>query len=580
MYRRIVAFNFDSTLAQKGIVPLALKEALKHLHRTGYALFLVTGRRFGSFELGSLRDIVTGIVWENGAVLHHTRSDEIYLPFGHIAPRLLEELKAAEVPLEQGRATVSTQAPYDETVWHVLSKWGGDAAVTHDKGTVIIAPPGAAKGAGLERLMGLCGLSPRNLISFGDGESDLSLLQLGEIGIAVADAPPSLKAVADLVTTRPGPDGVLEMLEAFWLNGDPCDIPSPHACPIPLGEDESGTSVSVPAAVLASGCLGIFGDSGTGKSWVAGLLAEGMQHVGYQTLLIDPEGDFRSMRALPGFVALEGDLPSPALVAMLLETAPNSVVLDLCEYPTTRRCHYLADLLDALRSLKGHKFRPHWVVLEEAQYFLPPGGNSVSSVLFPMLADGGWAFVSYRPDRLTSELLPALDHCILTRLSEPEAVQAVRKLFSGVGDVALADISQGHACLCGDRVVNLRPGVRRVPHIRHLYKYLDTPLPKHKRFRFRDEQRFLGEEAASLLEFLHCLDTLPVESLVYHHARGDFIAWASNALGDRVLAGYLRKLTQRALDGEALRQALSQRVADHYEELLALRRGDTSCTSL
>ena len=104
MYRRILAFDFDGTLAENGIVPPALRTALKKLRAAGYVLFLVTGRRFGDAELGPLGDIFAGIVWENGAVLHHTATDEVYLPFGHIDPRLVEALKMAGVPLEHGRA--------------------------------------------------------------------------------------------------------------------------------------------------------------------------------------------------------------------------------------------------------------------------------------------------------------------------------------------------------------------------------------------------------------------------------------------------------------------------------------------
>ena len=576
MYRRILAFDFDGTLAEDGSVPPALRTALKQLRTAGYVLFMVTGRRFGSAELGPLRDVFAGIVWENGAVLHHTATDDVYLPFGHIDPRLVQALKMAGVPLEHGRAIVFTHASHGEAACLVLDKWGGDAMIVHDKGTVRVLPSGAAKGAGLERLLGLCGLSPRNLVSFSDGESDLSLLQLGEIGVAVADAVPCLREVADLVTNQPGPAGVLEALEAYWLSEGPLDMPLAHRRErlIPLGEDETGALVSIPAAALTDGNMGVFGDSGSGKSWVAGLLAEGMHHAGYQVLLIDPEGDFRGMRALPGIVAFEGDrrtLPSPALVAALLETVTVSVVLDLCSYPVARRDGYVADLLRALRSLKERKFRPHWIVLEEAQHFLPPYGNAVLTALSPMLADGGWAFVSYRPDRLANQALTALDRCILTRLSQPEAVQTVHQMLRHVPEAPLADIPQGHAWLRGHRTVRLRPNARRVPHIRHLYKYLDTPLPEDKRFYFRDEQGFLGLEAVSLFEFLQCLRNLPIESLAYHQARGDFAAWVDDVLGDRVLADHLRKLGQRSLEGEGLRQALLQRVTEHYEELHASR---------
>lgn len=55
----------------------------------------------------------------------------------------------------------------------------------------MILPAGAAKGSGLQRLLTICGFSPRNLVSFGDAENDLSLLTLGEYGVAVADTVPS-----------------------------------------------------------------------------------------------------------------------------------------------------------------------------------------------------------------------------------------------------------------------------------------------------------------------------------------------------------------------------------------------------
>jgi hypothetical protein len=393
--------------------------------------------------------------------------------------------------------------------------------------------------------------------------------------VAVANAVPRLKEAADLVTARPGPAGVLEVLETHWLSGGTGDTlrATKRECLIPLGKDEAGTPVSLSAAELAGGNLGVFGDSGSGKSWVAGLLVEGIHHAGYQVLTIDPEGDFRGMRALPGIVALEvtqDSVPPPTMVVTLLETVTASVVLDLSSYSVVRRIRYIADLLRALRSLKERKFRPHWIVLEEAQHFLSLTGNQVSTALLPMLAAGGWAFVSYRPDRLTSEVLAALDRCILTRLSEPEAAKALRHAIDGVPKASLEDIPRGHAWLCGQRIVRLRPNARRVPHVRHLYKYLDTPLPRHKRFYFRDQQVFLGVEAASLSEFLHCLRDLPIEALAYHHIRGDFARWVDKALGDGMLADHLHKLAQRPLEGEALREALVQRVADHYEELHAL----------
>jgi hydroxymethylpyrimidine pyrophosphatase-like HAD family hydrolase len=575
MHRRVLAFDFDGTLAENGIVPPALQAALERLRSMGYILFLATGRRYESVEFGLFGNLFAGIVWENGAVLYHTATEEIYLPFGAVDPRLKEALIAAGVPLESGLAIASTWTPHEEKVWRVLNDWGGEAVVAYNKGAVMILPAGTSKGTGLERLLGLCGYSPRNLVAFGDGENDLSLLELGEFGVTVADGVSSLKAIADLVTTRPGPAGVLEVCEVYWLNGFTPSIPLRRERQILLGQDETGNPVYLPGAALSGGNLGVFGDSGSGKSWVTGLLAEGMQHAGYQSLLIDPEGDFKGLRALPGIVALEGNeksLPAPALVVALVEMGNVTVVLDMCSYRVNHRIEYVADLLRALRSLRERKFRPHWIVLEEAQYFLPPNGGTVATELAPMLAGGGWAFVSYRPDRLDNLVLERLNNCLLTRLTEPEAVRTVCRVAGhSLGEESPANINRGYAWLCGQRLVRLHPNARRIPHIRHLYKYLDKPLPAHKRFNFRDEHDFLCLEAASLFEFLQILPSLPLKSLAYHQARDDFAKWAEGALGDSGLAAHLHKLAHRKLHGEALREALLQRVASHYQELQALR---------
>ena len=572
MHRRVLAFDFDGTLAENGVVLPEVYTALEQLYASGYALFLATGRLTESVSLGAFGDLFTGIVWENGAVLFDTANRETHLPFGRLDRRLVEALSTAGVPLDRGQAIVSTCSQHNETVWRVINEWGGDAAVIHNKGAVMILPAGAAKGSGLERLLTICGFSPRNLVSFGDAENDLSMLSLGEFGVAVADAVPSLKAVADLVTTQPGPAGVHEVLTNYWRNGRQLEIPLRREIQIPLGEDDLNAPVSLSGALLAGNNLGIFGDSSSGKSWVAGLLAEGMHHAGYQILLIDPEGDFRGMQMMSEFVAFTGNqrtLPSPAVITTVLETVGVSVVLELCEYPVSQRGQYVADLLRSLRSLRERKFRPHWIMLEEAQHFLSPYADHTQSImeaLAPMLSGGGWTFVSYCPDQVGNPVLSTLKHCLLTRLSNADSIQALRQQFHLPAD-APADVPRGYVWLSGDGMVRLLSNARRIPHIRHLYKYLDNPLPRQKRFYFRDERGYLGLEAASLFEWLQLLPDLPIESLVYHEARCDFAAWAEGALGDAELAAHLRKLAHRQLEGETLRTALQQRVAAHYAEL-------------
>ncbi len=575
MYRRVMAFDFDGTLAINGDVPLDVETALERCRDSGHILFLVTGRRFETVTLGHLGELFAGIVWENGAVLTHTASGETYLPFGQLDPRLLKAIEEANIPCERGLAIAATWTPHDRPLWSALSSHGGSTSVEYNKGAVMVLPPGATKGAGLERLLALCGLSPRNLAAFGDAENDLSMLTLAEVAVAVADAVPAVIEAADVVAKAPGPSGVLEVLEQYPLSGRFLDIPLKHERPIVLGQTDAGAVAMMPAARLVGRNLGVFGNSGTGKSWIVGLIAEGLHHTDYQVLLIDPEGDFRGMRVLPRFISVSGDrasLPPPSAVVSLLDDGGVSLVLDLSQYPVTLRNNYVAELIRALRPVRERKFRPHWIVLDEAQEFLFEGSN-VAAMVHPLLDAGGWAFVSYRPDRLSVPVLQSLHHCLVTRLTDNQIVGSLREHCSACGlqSADLEQIPMGSAMLCDGELVRMRPAIRRVPHIRHLYKYLDVPLPSHKRFRFRDAMSGIGKEAASLYEFLTFIPTLPIDSLEYHDRREDFIQWAESTLGDLALATKLRKIANRHYQGEELRQALQRVVASHYEELSALR---------
>jgi hypothetical protein len=391
----------------------------------------------------------------------------------------------------------------------------------------------------------------------------------------VGDAVPAVIETSDVLASAPGPQGVLEILRQYPLGGKFLDIPLKRERPIMLGQTESGTAIHIPASRLAGRNLGVFGNSATGKSWMVGLIAEGLHHEDYQVLLIDPEGDFRGLRVLPRFVSVAGDratLPSPSAVVTLLEEGGVSLVLDLSQYPISLRSRYLVELLRALHPVRERKFRPHWIVLDEAQEFLFEG-SEVTSLLRPWLEAGGWAFVSYRPDRLSESVLTSLHHLLLTRLTDRQIGDCLRThcAVCSLKGANLDQIPMGSALLCGGEVVRMRPAIRRVPHIRHLYKYLDVPLPQGKRFSFRTEKGHLGMEAASLHELSCLIPTLPLESLEYHDRREDFVKWADATLGDGELASRLRKVANRRYQGEELREALNQVVSTHYEELRQLR---------
>ncbi len=76
-----------------------------------------------------------------------------------------------------------------------------------------ITPKEANKGHGLEKLIEIEKLQEDNLIAFGDGENDLSMLKFATTGIAMGNAMENVKLVADHVTTTNDENGIVVALE-------------------------------------------------------------------------------------------------------------------------------------------------------------------------------------------------------------------------------------------------------------------------------------------------------------------------------------------------------------------------------
>jgi Cof subfamily protein (haloacid dehalogenase superfamily) len=68
--------------------------------------------------------------------------------------------------------------------------------------------PGVNKAFGIEVLLAHLGASRRDTVAFGDSFNDLEMLQYVQTGVAMGGADPSVRAVADAVTSEPDDDGI------------------------------------------------------------------------------------------------------------------------------------------------------------------------------------------------------------------------------------------------------------------------------------------------------------------------------------------------------------------------------------
>ncbi len=79
----------------------------------------------------------------------------------------------------------------------------------------------ASRDITFQKLIELQGIRADQVISFGDSDSDKEFVKAAGIGIALENASPGLKAVADFVTTSVEEDGVAKVINAIFAGKQP-----------------------------------------------------------------------------------------------------------------------------------------------------------------------------------------------------------------------------------------------------------------------------------------------------------------------------------------------------------------------
>lgn len=81
-----------------------------------------------------------------------------------------------------------------------------------------ILPLGIDKANAIDILAAHLGITKEEVIACGDGFNDLSMIKHAGLGVAMANAQPSVKEAADYVTASCDDDGLVPVIEKFLLN--------------------------------------------------------------------------------------------------------------------------------------------------------------------------------------------------------------------------------------------------------------------------------------------------------------------------------------------------------------------------
>ncbi|HET9888169.1 MAG TPA: HAD hydrolase family protein, partial [bacterium] len=431
-------------------------------------------------------------------------------------------------------------------------------------------PQGINKATGLREALNTLRLSLHNCIAIGDAENDHALLEACEVGVAVSWGSKSLQKIADHVLEGSEPEALARYIRE--VSSHP-KLPPQRAEDrrVLLGETAAGP---IETAIHGRNIL-IAGDPRSGKSWITGLFTEHLILHGYCLCVIDPEGDYATLESLPGVVVF-GDEEPPRLsdVARALRHPDTSIVIDLSMLNHEEKLGYVRELLPMLATLRRNSGLPHWIVLDEAHYFLhqPEAESHVNCEL------AAYLLITYRPSHLPPALLRTAGSIIATSLTDPEEVRALTRLCDAEGAEAAWSKVLGTLGIDEAAVLPRRAADGRLPqrftiaprlttHVRHRAKYLEVPIPPERAFRFTCNGQNFGTPARTLKEFVRMQERLPAEALAGHAQRGDFSRWIAKVFGDQPLASAIYKVEERFRKGRVkeLSNSLIEPVRERYE---------------
>lgn len=214
MIYHALATDYDGTLAHDGRVDEATIDALHHARGAGVHLIMVTGRELADlFNTFPQPELFEQIVAENGAVLYTPASKIVKRLAPAPPPAFIEMLTRQSVPLSVGHSIVATVEPHEHQVLEAIRALGLEWHVIFNKGSVMALPADVTKASGLAPALEAIGVAPAQTVGVGDAENDQVFLRMCGLAVAVSNALPSVKEIADLVTVGARGAGVIEVVD-------------------------------------------------------------------------------------------------------------------------------------------------------------------------------------------------------------------------------------------------------------------------------------------------------------------------------------------------------------------------------
>lgn len=532
-----LASDYDGTLADHGTVRRSSIAALRRLVDSGRKLVLVTGRQLDDLlAIFPEHAMFHRIVAENGALLYNPSTRESRALGEVPPPEFIGALRDAGVsPIYVGVSIIATVLPHDATALKVIHELGLEMQVIYNRHNVMILPSGVNKGTGVRAGLAELGLSPHNAVGVGDAENDHALLGVCECRVAVANAIPTLKERADLVTSDPDGLGVEQLIDKILFDDLRSVRPRAPRYPIGFGRTADGKEVTIPSYGTS---LLIAGPSGSGKTNAVVTILERLIENRYQFCLIDPEGDYDRLENVLT-LGTPHRAPEIAEIIAALQKPKTSVSVNLLGVPMRDRPRFFASFLPQIQELRAKTGRPHWLVIDEAHHLLPAGSSAAAGTIPADLTS--LLLITIHPSAVLPSVVKMMQG-IITVGPSPE--QTIQEFSAAVGKTspihAPLPLEKGEAFVwfveSSGGLIAVRVQPSSIEMRRHRRKYAEGRLAPETSFFFKGPHGKLNLRAHNLMMFNEIAQGVDDETWMFHLRQNEYSNWIRRAIKDDALA--------------------------------------------
>lgn len=213
----VMVFDYDGTLTlEEGIIPKQTSDLLSRVKERNLAeLGIVSGRDLDFLikTNESIGNVFSFLVAENGAISYFLDTKEKIVRGEDWSKKARNVFANVRYRVNFYQIILTASVVYTRQVSETLKVSGLESKVVLNKDSVMVMPPTVDKGTGVSTAIAHLGPTKRLRVTcFGDGENDEALFAPADHRVAVSNAVPALKLMADHITKAPGGLGVFQYL--------------------------------------------------------------------------------------------------------------------------------------------------------------------------------------------------------------------------------------------------------------------------------------------------------------------------------------------------------------------------------